>query len=564
MAVVAASLLAVFFVVCAIRGGVDSYSPIPFWDMWIGYLGFFTGLSDDPWTGWWRPHNEHRIVFSKLLFWLDLHFFRGSIVFLVVANFVLAALAAWLFAAMARQASPAEAHSGPARIIGAAVVCLLFSWTQSDNFGWGFQSAFFLAQLVPLFAFYLLYRAQVAPTRRQLLFASAALVGFASLGTMANGVLVLPLMAVLAGVLRMGKPRVAILVVLAVVALLLYFSGTFPARQRMGLGPLVANPLALLHYAVLYLGSPFYYLPGVGRLAADVAGVFFLVGTACLLVRVLPSARAPVGAASVVPLTLLFFIAYIMATAFITGYGRLAIGLEQATSSRYTTTALMGWCALLVAAASLARRDTTRWWVGASTVLVALLLVPRQLIAFDTNPYPFERLVAGLALEMGVRDERQIREVTPRLELTLAVVEKARARELSAFGRRPLQGIRERIGQQHVTLPAAPCRAYIESVAAVPEDERYRSIEGWIYQPDARVAPAEVLLVDATGRLVGYGLTGKWRPDVAQVLGIRARATGFKGYLLSSYTGERIFVVGEEPACQWEGDLPPLAGGAGG
>lgn len=563
MAVFAASLLAVFFVLAAIRGGVDSYSPIPFWDMWSGYLGFFTKLSDDAWTGWWKPHNEHRIVLSKLLFWLDLYFFQGSIVFLVVANFVFAALAAWLFIAMARQASPVGAHPGPVRILGAALVCLLFSWTQAENFGWGFQSGFFLVQLVPLFAFYLLYRAQVAPTRRQLLFAGAALVGFASLGTMANGVLVLPLMAVLAGVLRFGKSRVALLVVLAAIAWLLYFSGTFPARQRMGIGPLLTNPLALLHYAVLYLGSPFYYLPGIGRLAADMAGVFFLVGTAGLLVRILPTARAlPVGTASVVPLILLFFIAYIVATALLTGYGRLAMGLEQATSSRYTTTALMGWCALLVAAATLARRDTTRWFVGALALLVALLLVPRQLIVFDEpEPHPFERLIAGLALEIGVRDERQIREVTPRLNHTIAVADTARKRGLSAFGRPPLQGIRERIGQQHVALPAGPCRAAIESVAVVPQDERYRLVEGWIYQPDAGVAPAEVLLVDATGRLVGYGFTGKRRPDIAHILGVRSRDIGFKGYLLSSYTSERIFVVGEQPACRWEGSLPPVTGG---
>lgn len=562
IAVVAASLLAVFFVVLAIAGAIGSYSPIPFWDMWRGYLGFFVDLDDGIRASWWNPHNEHRIVFSRLLFWLDLKFFHGSIVFLFVANFVFAALAAWLFVAMARQVAPAEAHRGPVRVSGAALVCLLFSWAQSENFGWGFQSSFFLAQLVPLFAFYLLYRARVAPTHRHLLFVAAALVGFASLGTMANGVLALPLMAVLAGMLRFDKTRIAVLAVLAVVAALLYFAADSPLSQRPGLGAARAHPLRLLHYVLLYLGSPFYYLPMAGRPAADVAGAFFLIAAAGFFIRALPRVRKPpVEPANVVALALLFFVGYVVATAFITGYGRLALGLGQAVSSRYTTAALMGWCALLVAALSLARRDELRWYASGAMLLLALLLLPRQLSVFTVNPYPFERLVSGLALEMGVRDVEQIRKVMPRVAETLASVEVARERQLSAFGRAPLQGIRERIGQQRVVLPVQRCRAHVESMAAVPGDERYRSIEGWIYQPDAKVVPAEVLLVDASGLLVGYGFTGKWRPEVAQTLEIRRQHTGFKGYLLASYTEARIFLVGAEPGCQWEGGLPPVTGG---
>jgi hypothetical protein len=560
--VVAASLLAVWFVTLAIVGAVESYSPIPFWDMWSGYIGFFVNAGDGGWASWWKPHNEHRIVFSRLLFWLDLKFFHGTIAFLFVANLVLVALAAWLFVAMIRQAAPAPAHPAPGRIVGAAVVCLLFSWVQSENLGWGFQSAFFFAQLVPLFAFYLLYRAQVAPTRRHRLFVAAAVAGVACLGTMANGVLVLPLMVVLAVILKFDKTRIAILAVLAAAAALFYFSGVSPLRQRSGFEDVMANPLGLLHYTVLYLGSPFYYLSAGGRPAADLAGAFFLVGGACLFVRAFLRVRvAPTEPAGVVASALLVFAGYIVATAFITGYGRLILGVDQALSSRYTTAALMGWCALFVAGVSLARRDRIRWYVSAAAMLAVLLLVPRQTIVFTPNPYPFERLISGLALEMGVRDDEQVGKVAPRIEQARSLAEKARARGLSAYGRSPLQGIRERIGQQQVMLPAERCQTNIESIAPVPGDERYRSIEGWIYRPDTKSAPAEILLVDPEGRLVGYGFTGKWRPDVAKVLGNDQSHAGFRGYLLSSYAGERIVLVGAEPACQWEGSLPPVAGG---
>jgi hypothetical protein len=560
--VVVAALLAVLFVAFAIVGAMASYSPIPFWDMWSGYIGFFVNAGDGGWASWWKPHNEHRIVFSRLLFWLDLKFFHGTIAFLFVANLVLAALAAWLFMAMIRQTVPAPAHPGPGRVVGAAVVCLLFSWVQSENLGWGFQSAFFFAQLVPLFAFYLLYRAQVTPTRRHLLFVAAAVAGFASLGTMANGVLVLPLMAVLAAILKFDRTRIAILAVLAAAAALLYFSGVSPLRQRSGLGAAMGNPLGLLHYTVLYLGSPFYYLPSGGRPAADLAGAFFLIGAACLVVMAFLRVRvSPAESAGGVASALLVFVGYIVATAFITGYGRLVLGVDQALSSRYTTAALMGWCALLVAGVSLARQDRIRWYGSAVALLAVLLLVPRQMTVFTPNPYPFERWISGLALEMGVRDDGQVGKVAPRIEQARSLAEKARKRGLSAYGRPPLRGIRERIGQQQVALPAGRCQAHIESIGPVPGDERYRSVEGWIYRPVTKSAPAEVLLVDPAGRLVGYGFAGKWRPDVAKVLGTDQRHIGFRGYLLSSYAGERIFLAGAEPACQWEGSLPPVAGG---
>lgn len=562
IAITLATSLAIFFIVSAIWGAADSYSPIPYGDMWEGYIRFFVDWRDG-WQSWWRPHNEHRIVFGKLLFWIDLTFFHGSIIFLIVVNFVLVAASALLFLSMAKQMPAAEQYPALGWIIGLACTCLLFSWTQSENISWGFQGVFFLAQLLPLFAFYLLYRSYVAQQHTVRLFVAAATLGFMCIGTMANGVLVLPLMAVLALILRLGKFRIAILAVLAVAALFFYFSGIPPVKNRgLVLGALVGQPFALLHYVVLYLGSPFYYVSiPESLLAAQLAGGIFLTGAACFFIR---ACSAP--AANALSLALLLFVAFIVATALITGSGRLLFGVEQAISSRYTTTALMGWCALLLVSANFLQRTAIGGgMVGAVALLMVLLLLPRQLIIFQMpNPYPFERLVAGLALEMGVRDDKTIRGISPRGERILNLVGIARQRELSVFGRPLLKGLRERIDRDIVALPAAHCQAFIDAVDVVPGDDRYLAIEGWIYQPDAKAAPHAVLLVDSTGRLVGYGFSGKSRVDVAQALHIRDHNTGFRGYLLSSYQGARIFLVGEELACQWEGVVPTAPGSSAG
>src|SRR5687767_513075 len=85
----------VAFLALALVGGTRHYSPVPFWDMWDSYLGFFGSTRDGGFGVWWAQHNEHRIVFSKVLFWLDLAVVRrGSTPFLIACNFLLAAATA--------------------------------------------------------------------------------------------------------------------------------------------------------------------------------------------------------------------------------------------------------------------------------------------------------------------------------------------------------------------------------------------------------------------------------------------------------------------------------------
>ncbi|MGD4365427.1 hypothetical protein QT713_22860, partial [Xanthomonas citri pv. citri] len=43
-----------------------TFSPVPFWDMWDGGLGFYVRQMTDV-SQWWAQHNEHRIVLSRIL-----------------------------------------------------------------------------------------------------------------------------------------------------------------------------------------------------------------------------------------------------------------------------------------------------------------------------------------------------------------------------------------------------------------------------------------------------------------------------------------------------------------
>lgn len=36
----------------AVVGGVRAYSPVPYWDMWDGYIGFFLRVADGDFSIW--------------------------------------------------------------------------------------------------------------------------------------------------------------------------------------------------------------------------------------------------------------------------------------------------------------------------------------------------------------------------------------------------------------------------------------------------------------------------------------------------------------------------------
>ena len=64
-------VLPALFVVSTILGTVRWFSPVPFWDMWEHTVRFYTDVLDGRWSAFWDQANEHRIVISYALFWLD-------------------------------------------------------------------------------------------------------------------------------------------------------------------------------------------------------------------------------------------------------------------------------------------------------------------------------------------------------------------------------------------------------------------------------------------------------------------------------------------------------------
>lgn len=546
--------LCVTMIALACIGGVLNFSPIVFWDMWNGTLDGLRRMDEGDLTVWWAQHNEHRILISRILFWIEYNLFDGSGGFLIAFNFGLAVLAAAFFAWAYRLLREGQASRTELILAGLGLAALLLLWTQNENLNWAFQSQFFLAQSLPLAALVLLARSQLATHNSGLWFAAATLVGLASIGTMANGLLVQPVLVCFAIVARVSWPRLAILSAVAGFSFWIYLADYVAPNGHGSLThTLLSDPLGLAVYALRYLGSPFYWTTGgqkADALIATFAGAVLVAATAFMALRVLKSpSRQPVR------LALVLYLGYIIATAILTGGGRLMFGLDQAFAARYTTPALMAWAALIVvyapSVASVAGRDTdTSRAVVASVTAFAGLLTVYQTAALKSDSDPiFNKLVAGLAAELQIMDTPYLATVYPDAGAVLKFSEYGSEHNRAFFGLPRFKDVAERVGQKFGDMPVSVCSGNIDRAEPVAGDPEWVRIHGWQFDAQNRKAPKSLWLVDPAGNIVGYALAGRRRPDVAATIDPKAELSGYTGYVRTASVGQSLTAV--SPTCSF-------------
>lgn len=551
----------------AVYGAVLAYSPVPFWDMWNGYLGFYASLASEPASLWWSQHNEHRIVVARALFWLDIAAFQGRGVFLLVFNYAAVAAGCWLFLRSLRERWPLA--PGWAYAFVAAWLAL---WIQSDNLTWGFQGQFMLAFVFPLCAFHLLH---VAARRREVShvpFAAAVAVGLLSVGTLASGVLALPLMTAFALMARMGRRRIVLLALLSTAAAAVYFADyVSPAHHGSLARALRETPLDVFRFMLLYLGGPFAVLFGGGAAAIEggiAAGAAMIA--CCVMIAIQLLRNHPRDTSS---LALLAFMAYVGGTAIGTAGGRSIFGLEQALSSRYMTPSLMAWAALfvLLAPAVDRLRGDARTTLAAGLAVLLWPMMTLQLEALKPrDDVLLERRLAALALELGVRDARQVATVFPNVDHALALAEAPRARNLSIFGLPPYRDARDRLHTRLVNPmePDVKCAGFLDVAEQVdtsdgkPADPAYLRVRGWFFVFD-RTPGTEALLVDEQGFVRGMVLLGQLRQDVAAVVASKAGHSGFRGYVDAEARHVGLSIADPVSGCRalirWPGASAPSA-----
>lgn len=511
-------VIAAAFPLSTLVGMYVHYVPVPIQDQWYGSVGWFMRAEDDWWAALFSQHNEHRLVFSQLLYYLDIRFARGLDIINRAANILAAfTMAAGLLACVPRAGRTSGTFA--AHIALASTLC--FSWLQEVNFDWGFQHQWFIVNTFAAFAFAAIARFGTSGSRPQLL-ASVALSVCACL-TMANGLLALPVTAL--ALLTPCRRLVPFggLLALSAVEWFWYLHGPGTVTSALPNGTLSYalshQPMQLLEWTVLYLGTPTFFLFQSRTLA-------FIQGGA-LLLACCEQIQHIVVKRKVDQTALTLMLIFIILSAFVTAVGRLPFGVQNVFQERYTTNGLVAvFCAI---AARLCREDWRFDGFVSGLVAVPLLSVcVAQSHAFEVDrDNLFQRKLDAIALRVGDTDHDVLSRVSDNDDYLRSILPRARAEHLSI-----LNEALSRIGDK-IDLNAAPkCEGNIDVQKLTGTPDIWFAA-GWIYDPVSRAVPNSIAFAGNAGVIVGEGLTGRDRPDIGRYYGVSEKAFGWQGYYRS-------------------------------
>ncbi len=532
---VALVLLAVWFAVSSAIGVWRNFSPVPFWDQWRGYIDFY--MHADGWSAYWAPHNEHRIIVSKLIFWADNRWFGGRNVLSLVANYallmVLCAAFCWRGARYLREPAARLALVG---VVGV----LMFSWVQWENLIWAFQSQWYAVSLFALLAFMCIERGE-----EWRWIAGAVAFAALSMGSMANGLIAFPMLVVLALYMRMEWKRVAVLALVCAFAVAAYTYHLHNADYIPLSYALHTMPREVARFVILYMGGPMWGARQSLRLTF-VFGGLWLFGAVLVVAMMVVRYRDPrrLQASAIAAMA-----GFIFLTAVVTALGRVPLlGSGVAMASRYESAALVGWVALLIFFAANCATRFQLALVGAAALTVVALVAPYQDAALKPMAErTFKLNAGGLALRAGVFDSPLVNALNDDHALLVDVAARGSAQGLSIFAN-PSRDYPEPVAP---VLAAQPCVGMVDSSVKASEKSALAQINGWAYGPGGAPA-AHIVITDPAGTPIGYGIGGEPRPDQATGhsddrsgwVALFAPRADYK-VVVTDTTGQRCFVQHE-------------------
>ena len=554
---IAIGLGAIFFVT-AVIGGIYNFTPVPFWDMWSGYIFFNVRILNGNYAAWWMQHVDHRLLVSNLLFWIDFRVFNGTLWFLIIVNYLLA-LAIWgALNSIASRLMHSEEFKKTRVLYSGVSLALTFAWIQKENFTWAFQSQMYTGILFPMLAFLFLFRSEMTNGwLTKLYFLLSVTAGVAAAGTMLNGLATLPLLLILGLLLHTSKIRLSVVLILAIMTIGAYLRGFAPTSSLVH--SLQKQPLDIVIFFLAYVGAPAHYIFKGGLTAAVITGSIIIIG---LTVGAVIALRKPIE--NKVIYVIFTISLYTILTCFTVAGSRISWGVEYAFTSRYMTNVLVLWGVLLLLLLYQCSM-INRWKTGLFVVVLAIptALLPWQLTALkkDGN-FLTDRLVAALALELRVRDEILIKKIFPWndrgqdypwLNWAMSIVKIPTERNLAIFGNPIIRDAEKSLGtiNQHHGIE---CVGGAETITTISGEPRFSRLSLWLMDPYTGRSPSAFYVMNGDRSVIGYGVSGYPRVGLAED-GEPINA-GAAAYVLSDALNEKIILKGRDLNCEVTIQLP--------
>ncbi len=498
-------------VLCLVLGyGVN----IPYADQW-DFIGYLTLLQDGRLrvADLFSLHNEHRMVFPKLLMLALARATGWNVVAEMLTSVAMVVAGLLLLVKLAR---PILDRAGRAAEIWAAftISAMLFSLMQWENWLWGWQIQWFLAVLaaVATVAFATWSLQSPRPWMHVSGAVAAAIVCQLSI---ASGAAIWVAAGAILGFHRGWRRILPVWAIAAIVVTALYLVGY--VRPPHHPSPLVAlqHPVSFLIYLANYLSGPLGRSAMIG-LAATLAFIG-LAAIAAVRHRREPELFMPWIALG----------AFTGANAVLTGVGRVGFGPEQALESRYVTISMLMSIALIPLgmlaprAWPAASRPSLRLVAGASgaALLTILTIVGdvRGIAGFDNF---HGRMAAARECALVVEDASDdcLRHLYPKAEVV-----RDRMLVLRAYG---WSGFPKDDRRNSATLVLAGPGG-TRTWRLEPNDEPGGQIDeaelvggvltvrGWAHHPRGNADITRRVVVVAGDTIVGEALVDMERQDVA-------------------------------------------------
>jgi len=305
----------------AFFGVYFNYSPIPIADSWSNYE-LVKDISEGHFSSFISLHNEHRILPSKILFWLDMKLFGGSEVFLLITHILFIFILFKLFSILSFENNLNKKEQ---ILFSFFILSMLFFWSQKANLTWAFQSQFFLVQIFSLLTFLAI--------QKKWNFIFVIIFSIFSVLSMGNGLLI-PILITFYYVINKNLSRASVFLLLTIVVFSLYFIDYQGNPSYMSpIESVTHYPLKVTLFSFVFLGNVFSFLVGKGLFGAFLAGCMGFVSIFFILTKISKFYKNPI----------FYYLIFLIGTAVLVGISRHQDGYIHAISSRYTTPTIYYW-----------------------------------------------------------------------------------------------------------------------------------------------------------------------------------------------------------------------------
>lgn len=251
----------------------------------------------------------------------------------------------------------------------------------------------------------------------------------------------------------------------------------------------------------MYLGSTFVrHSSGTVALAAGGLGICAAI---VALLGVIRQRKNP----WLFLIEMCFLILLCLATAAATSSGRIHLGVEQATASRYQTFALVFWCCLGLIVLVQVARNQARFQGFAAALLIMMLGFATQvrLPLIDAQWHQLRLKMVGLSLLTGVQDDAVLAEAYPDPQVVLRAAQYMKQQRLSIFAGKQYEQLGTMLDNDYAVSSAGGCSGFVSSTQILPSDDGHGlRLTGYAWDNERRLPPRDIVAV-VDGHVAGFG-----------------------------------------------------------